>query len=410
MTSETVRRSISRVVEAGNCSGCGACAEAFDGVEMALDGEGFLRPGAGPVSVELGMGPPPPAIPFEQFCPGVGVRSAPRRASDDVLVGSSLGVWQGWATDPAIRQSGSSGGVLTAIADWLVGTGRKQIAVGVGSSDVNAIVTAVRVATTTVGVREMAGSRYAPVGVASEPDAYRDDAVVVGKPCEVTAIRRRQEGRSDSPLLLSFFCAGVPSQAASVDLAEKLGLDTSRPLASLRYRGDGWPGRFVARDADGREGALSYEASWGEHLGKRLQWRCKVCVDGVGDDADIVAADYWQADERGFPVFGEAAGRSVVIAKTTRGLDTLLAARDAGVIELQPIEASSVSSRQPYQVRRRVTLLGRLLGARLAGRPTPKYVGFGLLRWTLMDPLRTAHDGIGSWTRSRRFRQTVGRR
>src|SRR5690606_38740893 len=109
---------------------------------------------------------------------------------------------------------------------------------------------------------------------------------------------------------------------------------------TLRYRGDGWPGDFVAEDREGHRGSVSYDDSWGKTLGPTVQWRCKLCADGVGESADIVAADLWESDSRGYPVFEDRPGISALIARTARGRAEILRAIEAGVIQ---VETSSLA-------------------------------------------------------------------
>ena len=55
---------------------------------------------------------------------------------------------------------------------------------------------------------------------------------------------------------------------------------------------------------------MSYADSWGAHLSKHVQFRCKICPDAVGGVADIACADAWYGGDSGYPQFDEAAGRS----------------------------------------------------------------------------------------------------
>ena len=82
---------------------------------------------------------------------------------------------------------------------------------------------------------------------------------------------------------------------------------------------------------------MSYDESWGGVLGPATHWRCKLCADGVGESADVVAADLWRVDERGYPVFTEGPGSSALIARTERGLEAVRAAAAAGALVLRPI-------------------------------------------------------------------------
>src|SRR3546814_6618598 len=86
------------------------------------------------------------------------------------------------------------------------------------------------------------------------------------------------------------------SDVCSADL--EMGL-AGAPLSECRYRGNGWPGQAVALTTDGRAGEMSYERSWGDHLSREVQFRCKNCPDAVGGTADIACADAWYGGESG---------------------------------------------------------------------------------------------------------------
>lgn len=243
-----------------------------------------------------------------------------------------------------------------------------------------------------------AGSRYAPVSVASRKVGA--DEALIGKPCEVAAIRSLHRAQhTEAPLLLSFFCSRTPNQQATDDLVAELGHDVDA-VTSLRYRGNGWPGDFVVTSERGRS-ALGYDESWGSHLCRQLQPRCKICVDGTGEFADIAVGDFWQADERGFPVFTDAQGNSVVIAGTERGRALLMRAQDEGIVDLRPVDLDAVAGIQALQRTRRSTLAGRLIGRMTAGLPGPRYRGFRLGLSLVRHPLLNLEAARGTRRRPR---------
>lgn len=393
---------IGEVVAEGNCSGCGACGLLSQRVQMQLDGEGFVRPrlrAGDPTTEDV----PGASELFARVCPGRVVPAPARSAYTHESLGPYESAWEGWAVDPEIRFAGSSGGVLTALAAWLLETGRVHVVAGAAPGARRSTTVPVRI-TSREEALASSGSRYGPVGVASTVE-LDSRAAMIAKPCEASAIRQLAATKSpeERPLILSFFCAGTPSQHATDSLAAQLGASTDE-LSSLRYRGNGWPGRFVARTRDGREFSTSYEESWGAHLGRDLQWRCKVCVDGVGDHADIAVGDYWYASSDGYPEFEDEPGRSVVIARSRRGDELLKLARDEGVIVLQPIDLDAVASVQPLQVERRQMLAARLAGRALSGRAVPRYPGYRLVRRSLATPIRALRNLIGTFRRSLRAR------
>jgi len=380
---------VQAVIEADLCSGCGGCCLLDAGLEMDLV-DGYRRP----VRVRSSTASPEAVAEFDRVCPGILVR-APHRGGRrwHPVLGAYVGVWSAAAVDSEIRHAGASGGVLTALSAWLTSTGAAHRVIG-ATADVHQ---PQRTVTVEIANRAdalaAAGSRYAPVSNASSPAATSPDTAFVGKPCEASAIRALTRSAVAPPLILSFFCAGTPRQDATDGLVAAFGMDADQ-VTSLRYRGNGWPGNFTV--TDGRKvGSLSYDQSWGEHLGPTVQWRCKVCPDGLGESADVVAGDYWEADERGYPVFEERDGTSALVARTDRGRDLIERAIAAGVLTATPVTADQVVRVQPFQRRRRSTVLGRLVGSLCAGGGVPRYRGFRLLRWVAILPreqIRTARD------------------
>jgi coenzyme F420 hydrogenase subunit beta len=279
------------------------------------------------------------------------------------------------------------------MAAWMLEAGEVSSIVKVAQDEGSTRTVAARTSST-ADVLGSAGSRYAPVGAASEFTA--DPRMgFIGKPCEVAASRKAAPGKSGPAL--SFFCAGTPSQHATDHLVGSVRVDL--PTPTVRYRGAGWPGDFVVERGQAELVRLSYEKSWSEHLGPSIQWRCKLCPDGTGEAADIAVGDYWRTDERGYPILAEDEGTSVVIARTPRGAELLRRAAAAGVLVLKQVDMDRMTSSQPSQVYRRVTLGGRLIGARMAGKRIPRYTGYNLVARTVRNPWKNARAAIGTYRR-----------
>jgi coenzyme F420 hydrogenase subunit beta len=398
--SDALASAVHKVLLNDNCSGCGGCALVSKRISLDLDASGFLRPAVAPMTADDSH-VDEEAARFAAACPGVSV-SAARNEADHrrhPLFGRYVSVWSGHAASADMRYAGSSGGALSALAAWLVDSGRVESVIGAGPNPTSPSRTvAVSIMSKEDALRS-AGSRYAPVSTLAAYAVGTKSALIV-KPCEAAALAGLHEESSDRPISLAFFCAGTPTQHATEQLIDKLGVDAGE-VTDLRYRGNGWPGRFTASDSHGMTGSMTYEQSWGEHLGRALQSRCKVCVDGTGDHADIAVGDYWKTDERGYPVFEDADGTSAIIARTQRGHQLIEAAIEAGVIIAEQIEIETIRPVQPLQVRRVETLLGRMLGRRAAGIRSPEYRGYGLLRLMILNPAHSAKAALGSFRRAR---------
>src|SRR5690606_15477419 len=177
-----------------------------------------------------------------------------------------------------------------------------------------------------------------------------DRLAFVGKPCDVAALRAlaAEDPRVNLrfPVMLSFFCAGVPAQAGAEAVLAALGTDLAA-TESFRYRGNGWPGQATAVLADGSRRSMSYHDSWGGILSRHVQHRCKLCADGTGTAADLVCADAWESDARGYPLFEEAEGISLIVARTALGARLLDEARAAGRIATAPFDPGRLAAIQP---------------------------------------------------------------
>jgi coenzyme F420 hydrogenase subunit beta len=148
---------------------------------------------------------------------------------------------------------------------------------------------------------------------------------------------------------------------------------------------------------------MSYHESWGGILSKHVQHRCKICADGTGTAADIVCADAWESDAEGYPVFDEAPGVSLVMARTQHGAEIIAAAEAAGQIETGAFDIGALAAIQPGQRERRRALLARLIALRILGRPVPRYRGLDLWAAARQNPVsRNLRNFLGMLRRGLR--------
>jgi coenzyme F420 hydrogenase subunit beta len=377
---EPTSPSLRRIAKGDLCSGCGACAAIGSGkVTMETAPPGFLRP------VQSGPLTGGEERVLAAVCPGLGQRVAADGRADDIMWGPSVSMETGWASDPGVRHAGSSGAALTAILLHLLETGAVDSVVQTGADDELPIGNVTSESRSDADVVAAAGSRYAPsaplAGLAGLIAAGGRHAFV-GKPCDAAALRAwaalDPAVARAFPVILSFFCAGVPSHRGAEQVLAALGT-TLADTARFRFRGNGWPGRATATLRDGSERSMSYHDSWGKILSRHVQHRCKICADGTGMAADIVCADAWEADEQGYPLFEETDGVSLVLARTTEGARVVADARAAGRIETRAFDPVTLAAIQPGQRERRRALWARLLALRLCRRPVPEYRGLHLI-------------------------------
>lgn len=366
--SATVRR----VLRGDLCTGCGLCASvAGPSISMSVAPPGYARPvQGGPVSAAA------EAV-IASACPGAVVAPWADAPKIHPYWGPYHRIMTGFATDGAIRFQGSSGGAVTAFALHALRTGRVDRVMHVEPDPMDPAGNVVVVSSDPAAILEGAGSRYVSSSPLKDIDRVLSDGgavAFIGKPCDVSALRRLaatdQRVAQHVPLALAFFCAGMPSRRAVGRVLDSMGVGGDE-LATFRFRGEGWPGKAKATTRDGRVATMSYEDSWGGHLSKEVQFRCKICPDAVGGVADIACADAWYGGETGYPTFEELDGRSLVISRTVSGEAFLKEAEAAGVVDTQPLDPEQIDLMQPSQARRKRLVRGRVAALTATLRPSP---------------------------------------
>ena len=399
---------LSRVAKGDLCSGCGGCAAlAPDKITMADTAPGYLRP------VQSAPLTPAEETGIADICPGLVQKVAAEGRPDPALWGPYTKMYTGHATDASVRFAGASGGGLSGLLVHLIESGTVDAVVETTASETLPIGNAAVVTTDKAAITAAAGSRYAPssplAGIPAQVAAHKElgrTFAFVGKPCDAAAMRalcaRDADVAATFPVILSFFCAGTPSHTGGKEVLAKLGTDLES-TAKFRFRGNGWPGQATATAQDGTERSMSYHDSWGGVLSRHVQMRCKLCADGTGVAADIVCADAWESDAAGYPVFEEAPGISLIVARTDLGARILAEAEAAGHLKTEPFDVEALAAIQPGQRERRRALFARLLARKVAGKPIPRYEGLQIRAAARQNPLtRNLKNFLGTLRRSLR--------
>jgi len=407
---------LEEIVEGGLCIGCGLCQSiaGADRIEIVLTPEGRERPVArqplGEATLER----------INAICPGTRVEGAApaegtegealrSRAMHDVVWGPAEHLAIGYAGNAEVRYRASTGGVLTALGQFLLASGRAKFILHVAASAKAPMRTERTLSFDAASVLEGAGSRYGPAAPLIDFTALLDRAepfALIAKPCDIAAVRNlaRIDPRVDRYLryALTFVCGGASDLTKSEEVASDLGIRPDE-LSLFRYRGYGCPGPARLTTQDGRSFELTYQEMWEDEATWRIQPRCKICPDAIGESADLAASDVWPG---GGPT-GESDGFNGIIVRTAPGLELYRAALEAGAIVAEPGEVSfrDFDGFQPHQVRKKRAVWARLAGMRAAGQPVPETYGLRLAECARMNTLaENLDEARGARRRARQGR------
>jgi coenzyme F420 hydrogenase subunit beta len=377
VTGRSSALSLEEIVAGGLCIGCGLCqaVAGADEIQMVLTPEGRERPVArAPLDAAL-------LARINAVCPGTRVEGGAVAAGSagemhDTVWGCAQLMAIGYASDPDVRYRASTGGVLTALGQFLLASGRVKFILHVAASRREPLRTDRTLSFDAAAVLEAAGSRYGPAAPLVDFTALLDRAepfALIAKPCDIAAVRNlaRIDSRVDRYLryALTFVCGGASDLTKSEEVASGLGLRAGE-LTLFRYRGNGCPGPVRLETQDDRSFELTYQQMWQDEATWRIQPRCKICPDAIGESADIAASDVWPG---GGPA-GEDEGFNGIIVRTRRGLELYRAALAAGVITVEPrsVTFRDFDGFQPHQVRKKRAVWARMAGMKAAGYPVPE--------------------------------------
>ncbi|MEQ9259474.1 MAG: Coenzyme F420 hydrogenase/dehydrogenase, beta subunit C-terminal domain [Roseovarius sp.] len=397
--------SIREVVESGLCIGCGLCEALGPGRwRMTMTREGRLRPAPlGPESHDADAA-------ILAACPGAVAEAVPKGTREDAVWGSYIHMGEAWAGDADIRFRAATGGVLTALGVHLLRSGKARFILHCAADPERPMRSAWVMSDTPEEVIARAGSRYGPSDTLAGLEtalARGEPFALIAKPCDAGAVRARAKAdpRLDALLVavLVMVCGGASDLGKSWTLLEELGV-SEEELTLFRYRGHGNPGPTRVETRDGRAFERSYQEMWADEAGWRIQTRCKLCPDAIGEAADLAAADIWPDAQPE----GEDAGFNGVITRSAAGQRLLEEAVAAGDLVLgRDHTPRDYDHFQPHQVAKKRAMAARLRGLAAAGHPVYAHQGLRLEALDAGD--RDEEDGAAWRVEIGRFAEEMPR-
>ena len=358
------------ISEQGLCAGCGICQSiaGADKIRVIQSSNGYERP------VITGDLDDATVNRIFNICPGTRIEGLPEsEITPATTIDPVWGPWRrmvrAWASDPVTRFEGSTGGVLTALARFLLADNRVEFILHVKASSTEPTFGERHLSFTEADVLAAAGSRYGPTAPLIDIDEIlaRDQPFAfIGKPCDIAALRNlaRHDGRVNELLKywLTPVCGGFMPPLSMDAFLARAGT-TRKEVTAFRYRGRGCPGSTRVETA-GEVKEFHYLDFWGEDESAwHLPFRCKICPDGIGEAADIAASDTWPGGSPTREGSKDDLGTNGVVARTDVGLELMEAAAEAGAITIEhDITPDDMSIYQPHQMRKKYAVYDRHQG------------------------------------------------
>lgn len=254
----------------------------------------------------------------------------------DAYLGEHITCRMGYATQEEIRDSASSGGMVTALLCHWLSTGQIDGAfVSRGEIVDGRLSHRSWIATTPEEVRSASSSIYVHMGLLKHLNQIREfpgKVAVVMTPCLTEAldgILQRDEGlRQKIVLNLSLYCCSNHTQGATLLPLQKQGIDLTG-ATRLFYKRGHWRGQSVVLYQDGSEKRFSYTKTFCAYKNAFFfaMNKCMLCQDHFGRAADISFGDIWLKEMRSNPI-----KHTCCVIRTPKAWEMYQSAVQAGVL------------------------------------------------------------------------------
>lgn len=291
------------------CIGCGLCSSVCkeNAVSMTRDETGFVP--------QLNEEKCNRCNLCYRVCPGINIREYPGE------LGEIKTMIVGHARDPEVRYSASSGGIcrsiLTALLEQKI---VDKVIITRATDDPFQPETII-----TSSLKDLSGNRPNSIYSPTTPLSALKDLdknlkyAFVGLPCHIAGLSLTPSLKKMIYVTVGIFCSHTPTFGFVETFLRDL--SSKNDVKSLRYRGDGWPGKSTIYFKDGDVHSMNFLAMWYTYNNKKAyqQPRCSTCTYYSAEFADIAIGDPWILAKK------DRKGSSLVFIRSDRGEDVMAA-------------------------------------------------------------------------------------
>ncbi len=332
------------VVDSGTCMGCGAC--------IVLDTARVAS------MVQTAEGPVPQfkeetILPDDVFdiCPGSGI-NYPKLYRDHFgslpenwLLGNVVKARTGYASDPAVRGKGASGGVLTQVLIHLLESRRVDAIAAVRQGVPTPREARVVLAQSKEEILQCAQSVYIPVSVLDILQSFEPNKryAMICLPDQAAALRRLQcDGHSAAQQVKYVLGPYVGTQLmpAAIDCFMRAhGIAAEDDIIRLEWRAGDWPGYLEIETESGR--ILRSKKVYYNFLIPFFATRgCRQTMDFSNEFSDLSVGDAWSPEFE-----AEGGGHSVLLTRSKEMEQIIQSMCDSGMLtttEIDPLKAGDM--------------------------------------------------------------------
>ena len=235
-------------------------------------------------------------------------------------------VFAAWNKDDKIRKDSTSGGVFTALAEYILESGGVVFGAAFDGRQHLRHVACFR----REDLWRMRGAKYVQSDLG---DCYREvkrwlqtkPVLFSGTPCQVDGLYRYLGGRPDNLVTCDLVCHGVPSPGVWEDMARSIEERKGKKLQAVRFRNKvtGWKdSHFTTVFSDGTvDTAPLFATEFGRAFGRALFLRpcCYRCqYTSMNRPGDFTLGDFWGLGEDELADQQEK-GVSLLLVNTPKG-------------------------------------------------------------------------------------------
>lgn len=367
------RKNVKEVIENDLCNYCATCTAicSTQALTLGFNENGYEIDLNNDVCVNCGL--------CLEVCSGKQINNYFKKneqSKENYYIGEYLSLYSGYSNNFNIRYSGASGGVLTELISYLLANNIVDQVILTKFDSEDPLKPVVFPTNNVEEVMEAQGSKYSPVPLCEilKNLDFSKKYIVVALPCHLQGIANYcalKKIDTSNIIKLGLFCSRTNHLKATKKLLQ-LNKVNIPDIQSIKYRGNGHPGRFQIDLKNGKKKYICHlDRTYWSNLFKKyyMNYRCWLCPDKTAFYSDISFADDWLV-----PFHEDKLGCSLVVVRTDTGQNIINRLIEDKKITLNPKDEHYVVHGQALEFK--MNIRQRIKIAKFLNKKLPVYKNF----------------------------------